>query len=38
MKLIPIDLCPKDFNYPKPLEFVADNDELIKKAIKEFYY
>mgnify|MGYP000264604012 CR=1 FL=1 len=33
-----IKACPKDFLPPKPLEFVSDNRELIKKAIKEFYY
>ena len=33
-----LELCAEDFNPPKPLEFVADNHELIKKAIKEFYY
>ena len=30
------NLCCKDFKYPKPLEFVADNRELIDKVMKEF--
>jgi len=33
-----VELCAKDISPPKPLEFVADNRESIKKAIKEFYY
>ena len=31
-----IELCPEGFNPPKPLEFVADNRELIKKVIQRF--
>ena len=33
-----LDVCPAEFNPPKPLEFVAANRELLKKVIKEFYY
>ena len=33
-----LEVCPEGFIPPKPLEFVADNRELIKKAFKEFYY
>lgn len=33
-----LELCAKNVDPLKPLEFVADNQNLIRKAIKEFYY